>query len=283
MSSDTDISAMRIRQEAAASTPLHEGPTAERYESALHRYVTAVAAEEPQDQAGTIVFSAAFAAWTVADVMSRGVLSAHEDAPFKQIADVLHQNRISALPVTDAERRVLGVVTVSDVLARMTGAGEAAARGHRTPGRAAERRKRHAMTARELMTSPAITVAPTATVETAARLAARSRVRSLPVADADGKLVGIVTRSDLIKVFLRDDEEIRHDVEQDVIGESWHADTGQANAKVSNGIVTLSGQVPTARAARRLVHAAHLVVGVVDVKDELEYETGDKFMALGRD
>jgi CBS-domain-containing membrane protein len=273
---------MRMQSEAAESTTRHEGPTAQRYESALHRYVSAVAADEPESTPQPVVFSVAFAAWTVSDVMTRTVLSAHEDAPIKEIVDALHRNRISSLPVTDRDRRVLGMVTVSDVLARMTGAGEAAARGHHVPGRGVERRKRHALTARELMTTPAITVGPNATIEAVARLAARSRVRSVPVVDNDNKLLGIVTRADLIKVFLRDDEQIRRDIERDVIGEPWETGAGHAYAAVSEGIVTLSGKVPTARAARRLVHAAHLVTGVVDVKDELEYEVGDSFMAMGR-
>ena len=281
MTSDTDNSDMRIQHEASASTTHHEGPTVERYESALHRYVTAVSGEPPHTPQ-TIEFSAAFSAWTVSDVMSRRVLSAHEDAPFKEIADVLHENRISALPVTDGERRVLGVVTVSDLLAHFSGARDAAARGHRSPGRATAHRKRHALTARDLMTSPAITVAPTTTVEAAARLAARSRVRSLPVVGADAKLVGIVTRSDLIKTFLRDDAAIREDVERDVVGEPWDDHSGRVFVSVEDGVVTLSGKVRAARDARRLTHATHLVTGVLDVKDELEYESGDKFMDIGR-
>ena len=279
MTSDPNISAMRLQREASATTVGHEGPTAERYESALHRYVTAVAGEptRPPDE---IDFAAAFAQWQVSDVMTRGVLSAHEDAPFKEIADVLHESRISALPVTDPQRRVLGVVTISDLLARFAGAGEAVARGHHSPGRAVSRRKRHALTARDLMTSPAITVGPDATVESAARLAARSRVRSLPVVNVDSKLIGIVTRSDLIKIFLRSDENIRRDIERDVVDDPRAPNSSGVSVRVDDGVVSLSGKVATARDARRLVHAAHLVVGVLDVKDELEPATGDSFMAM---
>jgi CBS-domain-containing membrane protein len=169
---------------------------------------------------------------------------------------------------------------VSDLLARFSGAGEAIARGHHSPSRAASHRKRRALIARELMTAPAITISPDATIEAAARLAARSRVRSLPVVDPDSKLVGIVTRSDLIKTFLRSDEDIRRDIERDVIGDPWGTNSGQVSVAVADGIVTLSGKVAAARDARRLLHAAHLVVGVLDVKDELEYKARDRFMGV---
>jgi CBS domain-containing protein len=121
----------------------------------------------------------------VAEVMVRGVVAAREQARFPDIVQALARNHVGAVPVLDERRRVVGVISASDLLA------------HSHPMRDA--------TARELMTTPAVVTTPDATVESAARLAAHKRVQRLPVVDADGVLVGIVARADLLRVFLRSD------------------------------------------------------------------------------
>jgi CBS domain-containing protein len=127
----------------------------------------------------------------VSQVMVRGVVAAREQARFHDIVQALARNHVGAVPVLDEQRRVVGMISASDLLA------------HTHP--------MLAETARELMTAPAVVTTPGATVESAARLAAHKRVQRLPVVDADGVLVGIVARADLLRVFLRSDAEPHED------------------------------------------------------------------------
>ena len=123
----------------------------------------------------------------VSAVMVRGVVAAREQARFQDIVQALARNHVGAVPVLDEQRRVVGMISASDLLA------------HSRPMLTA--------TARELMTAPAVVTTADATVESATRLAAHKRVQRLPVVDADGVLVGIVARADLLRVFLRGSSE----------------------------------------------------------------------------
>lgn len=212
--------------------------------------------------------------------MRRDVVTAYENALFKEIARALDRNGIDAVPVIDQGRRVVGVVTASDLLARLAGA-RPAPRGHRAAARGEARTKRHAFTAHELMTAPAITVTPGTLIVEAARLAARSRVRSLPVVDPDGVLLGMVARADLITLFLRPDDDIHADVVRDAVIVAMHPEHRLVQVRVSEGVVTLSGEAQTALTARRLVQNTLQVPGVVDVCDELDYDVDDAILPRG--
>jgi CBS domain-containing protein len=272
---DTTTADHEAQQEAARSTIHHVGPTADRYAAALERYVTAVigdAAPQPRPaRSGN-----KFPPMTVADVMTRSVVCAYPAAQFKEIAEALHRNGINTVPVLDEDRHVVGVVTASDLLARV-GYARPLPRGHR-PGHQDKRHKVHAATAHELMTSPAITITPGASIADAAHLLSRYRVRSLPVVDRHGALAGMVSRADLIELFLRDDQDIQRDVERDVLRKSTEPGHSDVHVEVDEGIVTLSGRVATALAARGLAHRAADVPGVVDVRDLLEWDVNDLYV-----
>ncbi len=127
-------------------------------------------------------------------------------------------------------------------------------------------RRAEAVTAGELMTSPALTVRADATLSQAARTMARKSVKRLPVVDGDGVLRGIVSRADLLKVFLRSDEELAEEIRRDVVGGLFAAPERDLRVTVVNGVVTLSGRVRDTSlipVAARLVRA---VEGVVDVE-----------------
>jgi CBS-domain-containing membrane protein len=268
----------QIQREAARST-IHRqpGPTEQRYASALERYVEAVSTDIPWTQ---VTRRGTFPPITVADVMRRDVVTAYENALFKEIARALDRNGIDAVPVIDAGRRVVGVVTASDLLARLAGA-RPVPRGHRLAARGEARNKSRACTARELMTAPAITVTPGSLIVDAARLAARSRVRNLPVVDPDGVLLGMVARGDLIKLFLRPDDDIHADVVRDVVRAATHPERRHVQVSVREGVVTLSGEAHTALVARRLVHDTLHLPGVLDVRDELDFEIDDAILPRG--
>ena len=148
----------------------------------------------------------------VQDVMTTSVVTVDRITPYKEIARVLAEHRISGVPVLTMGRHVAGVVSEADLLAveeeharqaRGAGTGRLHLLGRRPP---------HGdLTAEELMTSPAVTIHPDAPIPSAARLMTAHRIRRLPVVDPDGKLIGIVTRRDLLSVFLRPDEEIASD------------------------------------------------------------------------
>lgn len=272
---ESTTAGQQAQQEAAQSTIKHVGPTADRYAAALERYVTAISAEPPPEPR-PLKTRPGFPPMTVADVMTRSVVCAYPGAQFKEIAHALHRNGINAVPVLDENRRVIGVVTASDLLARV-GHARPLPRGHR-PGHQDKRYKVHAATARDLMTTPAITVSPSASIAEAALLLSRYRIRSVPVVDRRGLLVAMVSRADLIELFLRSDDDLRDDVERDVVRKSLVPGNANVQVTVSEGIVTLSGRVATALTARGLAYRSAEVPGVVDVRDELEWEVNDLFV-----
>lgn len=187
----------------------------------------------------------------VLDVMSSPVVAVREHATFKEIARTLAITRVSAVPVVDENNHVRGVVSQADLLAFAAGDGP---RPH----------QEHSPVAARLMTSPAITVNPETTVGQAGRLAARQRVKRLPVVDGAGRLVGVVSRSDLLRVFLTPDEVIREQVIREVIQRRLCLDPRTVRVSVSGGVVTVTG-IRDAGTLSTLRHEALAVDGVVAV------------------
>ncbi|MEU7059115.1 CBS domain-containing protein [Streptomyces sp. NPDC046197] len=205
----------------------------------------------------------------VRDVMDVPAASVHDDLPYRDIARLLAREQAGAVPVVDAEDHVVGVVSESDLLAKV--AFEAS--GHRPGpiGRLRERRmhgKAHGETAADLMTSPAITVLPGATVAEAAWLAALSRLKRLPVTDHEGRLVGVVRRNALLQALIRDDAGIRAEVETRVETLCPPGDRDAVEVAVHDGIVELTGRVPTATMDRLVAEVAG-IADVVEVKNLL--------------
>lgn len=244
--------------------------------TALGRYVGVVAGEQPT--------AARRFRWgaprIVADVMTRDFRTIGPDASIRAVVEALEDNRGYAVPVVDEVGRVLGVVTTSDVLARVAGG-----HGHGVGHHAGTRRKRRARTARELMTTPAITTTKSRSVTDIARRAAHERIRSLPVLDHRGALVGMVSRDDLVTIFLREDADIRHDVQVAIRRSSYwagaSADAGSVHVTVTDGVVTLTGGVETVQSARRFVDEARRVVGVVGVNDLIAFKVNGGLLHLG--
>jgi CBS domain-containing protein len=269
-------------KEALQRAPTHQGPTAERYQSALTRYLAAIAGSHqhaaPEDHSLRDEFYWNIENNLVSDVMTRDVVSVHENTPFKDIVERLERHRVSALPVVDAENKVLGVVSESDLLAKVVaGVGPPARiQGGRT-ARVETRRKSRAETARELMHSPAMTTRPEVSVVQAARAAALAHVRRLPVVDADGVLVGIVARSDLLRVFLRDDEAVRRHLEE-IFASQWCIDMTAIGVDVKDGVVTLHGEVERRTLIEPLINAVRRTAGVTAVHNQLTYRHDDRYL-----
>ena len=204
----------------------------------------------------------------VKDVMSADPVSVRESLSFKELAARIRESGVSALPVLDAVGRVIGVVSESDLLAKeallCTPQGLITGIAHRR-----DRRKAAGVTARDLMTSPAVTVAPDDTIERAARLMYDRGFERLPVVDAVGQLLGAVSRADALAVFDRPDEEIRLEIIGQVIPRlsepSWYS------VIVRDGIVTLEGTPETISIGHDILAKVRRVPGVVAVRDRLVY------------
>jgi CBS domain-containing protein len=213
----------------------------------------------------------------VRDVMTTGVVTVEPWTPFREIVTRLAEHRISAAPVADAEGNVLGVVTEADLLLKQ----EHADLEFNLPlawnrRRRLEREKAAAVVAGELMTTPAVTVPPTATVTEAARRMHTAGVKRLPVVNEAGRLAGIVSRADLLKVFIRSDQAIWREVMDDVITGDFMMDPSRFFIDVTDGVVVLQGRVERSRLIAFLVRAVHAVEGVVRVEDRLTFDLDDR-------
>ncbi|MBH5129788.1 CBS domain-containing protein [Streptomyces sp. HB-N217] len=202
---------------------------------------------------------------TVSDVMTHTAVAVGPQAPFKDVVALMDQWKVSALPVLEGEGRVVGLVSEADLLPKEEFRDS-------DPDRFTQMRrltdlaKAGGLTAADVMTAPAVTVHPDATLAQAARIMAQRKVKRLPVVNAEGLLEGIVSRADLLKVFLRTDDDIAEEVGQDVVSPLFRSLADNVRVEVSDGVVTLRGRVEDTSlvpVAARLVRA---VEGVVDVR-----------------
>ena len=213
---------------------------------------------------------------SVRDVMTSDVVTVDEQASFKEIAALITGRRVSALPVLDADGRVLGIVSEADlVLKEEFPEGPAGGRLFQGRRQREDRAKAAGETAAELMTSPAVTVGPDATVAEAARLLHRHSIKRMPVVDPAGPLLGIVSRADLLKVFLRSDADLAQAVRQEVLLRAMWMDPDTVVVDVRDGVVTLTGQLERRSLVPIVVALVRGLDGVVGVVDRLTYELDD--------
>jgi CBS domain-containing protein len=210
----------------------------------------------------------------VKDVMTKDVVSVRETAGYKDIVAVMRELRISAFPVLDEEDHLVGLVSEADLLLKEVGQG--ALGGYLiSTGRRGERAKAAGLTAAELMSRPAVTIGPEDSVAGAARLMHDRHVKRLPVVDDEGRVVGIVSRVDVLSVFDRPDDEIRDEVAKDIILGSFALDADEINVTVRSGVLTVSGQLESRAVAHDLIDALKHAEGVVGVRSRLRYPPPD--------
>jgi CBS-domain-containing membrane protein len=213
--------------------------------------------------------------WRVNDVMTTAVVTVSQDTPYRDVVDLLVRNRFSAVPVVDEFQRVTGVVSEADLLRKIEYAGSEEPRMFDGRRRRGERVKASARTAADLMSTPPVTVPASTSIPAAARVMDGEGVKRLPVVDDLGRLIGIVSRGDLLKVHLRPDDEILTDVQGGVLRPFMAADVERVHVTVDHGVVTFTGRVDrwsTTDIAGRLTRQ---IAGVVDVVDQLEYDYDD--------
>ena len=201
----------------------------------------------------------------VKDVMTTRVVAVRKDATFKEMAALLGEYRVSAFPVIDEDDKVIGVVSEADLLSREALVAAIGA-GAEDFG--------NGVTAAGLMSKPPIVVTPYEPVTSAARLMYNARVKRLPVVGANGELVGIVSRADVLSVYSRPDEEIHREIVENVILNGFFADPDRFGVSVSSGVVTLQGHPETTARGRDIVAETWHVEGVVAVRDRMTYSAG---------
>ncbi|OLZ63171.1 hypothetical protein AV521_39665 [Streptomyces sp. IMTB 2501] len=204
--------------------------------------------------------------YRVNDVMTHAVVAVGRKALFKDIVERMEQWQVSALPVLEGDGRVVGVVSEADLLPKeefRNSDPDRFTQRQRLPDLA----KAGALTAEELMSAPAVTVHADATIAEAARIMALRHVKRLPVVNTEGLLEAVVSRGDLLKVFLRPDNDLADEIRREVVDTLFPAPAEPVHVVVADGVATLTGQVQARDAARiplaaRLAHGVEGVVGV---------------------
>ncbi|WP_406723819.1 CBS domain-containing protein [Streptomyces sp. GD-15H] len=221
----------------------------------------------------------------VGAVMTTDVVTAAYGTPFKELVRTLGNHCISGLPVIDDDK-VIGVMSETDLMLHQARTSEpgGTAGAWKDRLRKLSRRvrreaaKSRARTAGDVMSAPAVTVRADATVTEAARLMTEHGIERLPVVDEEDRLVGIVTRRDVLRVFLRTDEDIEHDVRKEVLGNTLWLAPQAVTVTVQDGVVTLTGRLERRSDASVAVGVTGRLDGVVAVVDQLSYRIDDTRM-----
>ena len=208
----------------------------------------------------------------VKSVMTKRVISVEPRTPLKEVARLLVSKRVSGLPVVDEDGSVLGVVSEGDILVKERGRpGRATLLDHLLDSNDDEATKHDARDAADAMTSPPITIRPDRPIAEAAALMLDRSVNRLPVVDHHGKLLGIVTRADLVRAFVREDEAIEKEIREDVILRTLWNTPERFRIDVDGGEVTIEGEVSDAESADLLARFIERVPGVVGIRSRVTW------------
>jgi len=225
----------------------------------------------------------------VRDVMTTPVLTVRPDTPLKDVARLLVDHAISGVPVVDEDGHVEGLISETDFLIKESGRG---AIHHRPLGRflgesaaaEAELARVHAVAAREAMTAPAVVIDPDRPLREAAELMVARHINRLPVVDAAGRLVGIVSRADIVRTFARPDAELERTIRDHVVVETLGLEPADVALAVAEGVVRVRGTLDRRSTAEILERLIRQVDGVVAVEPDLAWQLDDSAIeAPGKD
>ncbi len=217
---------------------------------------------------------------TVEQVMTHDVITVTPETPINEVARLLVEHGVSGLPVVDAERHVIGVVSEGDVLVKEAGHPTASRRPlARLFGTGRESREHQtkvdAQTAGEAMTSPALTIEPFRAIRAAAEIMTTSSVNRLPVVDPEGVLLGIVTRADLVRAFVRTDSDLVEAIRSEVLVRTMWLDPDKFEVTVDHGVATVKGSVQKRSTAEMTAHFVAILPGVVSAESEITWTEDD--------
>lgn len=217
---------------------------------------------------------------TIADVMTRKVVTVRRDAPLKDVARLLVEHGISGVPVADEDGAVLGVVSEADFLVKEQGAAEVRHRPlARLIGESSETRHQldvvAARTAEQAMSAPAVTIEPTRPIHEAAAIMTSRRINRLPVVDG-GRMIGIVTRADLLRAYLRTDEELADTIRNEVLLRILWLDPAGFDVSVHDGEATIRGRVERRSTAEIIEETIRMIPGIVALDVQVPWATDDR-------
>lgn len=198
----------------------------------------------------------------VVDLMTTDVIKVSPDTPIKQAAQLMFRHRVSGLPVVDDAGRLAGIITEADFLRLEVARGEAA-----DPA--------PIESVGEVMSTGVVTAHPDEALSEAAKVMVVQDIKRLPVVDADDRLVGIISRLDIVAVFTRPDEIIEDEIREDLIRRVLFVDPEEINVSVAGGVVTFSGEIGTRNEARLLEELARRLDGVMRVDNQLGWKLDD--------
>ena len=219
---------------------------------------------------------------TLRDVMTHPVLTVKEETPLKDVAHLLVDRQISGVVVVDDGGAVLGVVSEGDFLLKEQGSDPIPHRrlarilGELRSSRE-QQAKLSALTAGEAMSKPAVTVGPDGGVREAAELMIKRSINRLPVVE-NGRLIGIVTRADLVRAYVRTDEELAWTIREEVLLRTLWLDPSGFAVSVTDGVASISGHVERLSTAEMIERAIGMVPGIVAVSADIQWSTDDSHL-----
>lgn len=209
----------------------------------------------------------------VKDVMTSPAVTVTEDTPVKEVAEVLLHHRISGVPVVDQSGELVGILTEADLLYKELPEPRGGWLFRPDPK---DVRKREGVVARDLMTRPVFTVEEETPLREAARLMAQRRVNRLPVV-RHGRVVGIVSRADVLKALVREDSELERAVRETLLRDLW-VDPATVQVRVEEGVVYLEGTVDRWSDKELVERWVAGIDGVVGVCSQLAYRFDDRHL-----
>ncbi len=214
----------------------------------------------------------------VRDIMTTDVVTAEANTTFHRLVDLLIEHGVSGIPIVDPDRHPIGIVTEADLVSKEAFGGRRrvldVAAGHAFRAENTWASKARGATAAEIMSAPVRTVRPDDLVRLAAARMLVTGVKRLPVVDAEGRLVGIVGRSDVLEMFYRPDDQIQVDVERILADPLLVPEDHAVTAKVHEGVVTLDGKVELASHIRLIETMIRDAPGVIDVVSDVAVRNG---------
>jgi CBS domain-containing protein len=216
--------------------------------------------------------------WRVSDVMTAPVITTPERTPVRELAGIMSTHNVSAVPIVGDDDRVVGLVSQADLLPKVAATGATGPR----PARRRTAAKAAATSARDLMSTPVLSISADASLSTAAKKMQAAKVKRLLVTGDSGQLLGIVSRADLLRPYTRSDAAIRQDVIDHVLRRVLWIDTSQVQVHVDAGVVTLTGAVGRRTTAAIAARLAARVPGVVAVIDQIRDSFDDTTLARSR-
>ncbi|MER6516595.1 CBS domain-containing protein [Streptomyces sp. NPDC001553] len=209
----------------------------------------------------------------VSELMTREVVTVPQNAAFKDIVRTLLEHQVSAVPVVDSAGHALGLISEGDLLPKSAAQGDYF---QSLPERKAwQKDKAAGLRAEELMSAPLVCARPDWTVAEAARLMEAQGVKRLLIVDETDTLVGIVSRRDLLRIFLRDDDAIRHEITIDILDRTLRQSSTAITVDMTDGRVELRGTVQFKSLIPVIERLCRTVDGVVSVKEQLGFAVDD--------